>query len=57
MCISKQTMKNRLHLLLRAALDVIKWIKTDIHARRTQLFKIQGREEKQTEDNLQIVER
>lgn len=30
MCISKQTMKNRLHLLLKAATDMIKWVKKDI---------------------------
>lgn len=45
MCISKQTMKNRLPLLLKAATNMINWVKPDILTERRQTFKAQQRED------------
>lgn len=45
MCISKQTMKNRLHLLLKAATNMINRVKLDILTERRQTFKAQQRED------------
>lgn len=45
MCISKQTMKNRLHLLFKAATNMINWVKPDILTERRQILKAQQRED------------
>lgn len=50
-------MKNRLHLPLKAATDMIKWVKPDILAQRTQMFKAQEREQTHIEANLQTTEK
>lgn len=55
MCISKQTVKNRLCLLLKPAADTIKWVKSDILAQRTQTFKDQKGEQARIEANLHIT--
>lgn len=55
MHISKQTMKNRLHLLLKAETIMIKWVKAGIFAQRTQTFRPQKGE--CTEANLQATEK